>query len=100
MGAEHPNKKMEKGVIKSQAETPRSYIVITPQGEKRGNRIHPREAGITTNTMTKAAEMERVKYVLLAQKKYPEVQSVFQPNVEKECQLVAGNVPKAMCKLC
>ena len=27
-------KKWEKGVIKSQAETPRSYIVMTPQGEK------------------------------------------------------------------
>ena len=37
-------KKWERGMIKSQAETPRSYIVLTPQGGKRRNRIHLREA--------------------------------------------------------
>ena len=33
-------KEWEKGVIKSQAEAPKSYSVITPQGEKKRNRIH------------------------------------------------------------
>ena len=46
-------KKLEKGVIKSQAGTTRSYIVITPEGEKRRNRIHLRKAGISTNTVPK-----------------------------------------------
>ena len=59
-------KKWEKGVIKSQAETPRSYIVLTPQGEKRRNRIHLREAGISTNAVPKAPNVEKVKYVLSA----------------------------------
>ena len=40
--------------MKSQVETPRSYIVITPQGEKRRNRIHLRGAGIPTKTVPKA----------------------------------------------
>ena len=39
-------KRWERGVIKSQAETPRSYIVQTLHGEKRRNRSHLREASI------------------------------------------------------
>ena len=61
-----PTKKWEKGVTKSQAETPRSCIVLTPQGEKRRNKIHLREAGISTNAVPKAPNVEKVKYVLLA----------------------------------
>ena len=76
-------KKWEKGVIKSQAETPRSYIVLTPQGEKRRNRIHLREAGISTNAVPKASNVEKVKYVLLAPNKSPSVQRVYQPNEGK-----------------
>ena len=72
-------KKWEKGVIKSQAETPRSYIVLT-QGEKRRNRIPLREAGISTNAVPKAPNVEKVKYVLLTPNKSPSVQSVHQPN--------------------
>ena len=63
-------------MIKSQAETPRSYIVLTPQGEKRRNRIHLREAGISTNAVPKAPNVEKVKYVLLTPNKSPSVQSV------------------------
>ena len=74
-------KEWEKGVIKSQAMTPRSYTMITPQGEKMRNRIHLREAGIST--APKAPNVEKVKNALLAPKKSPKVQSVFQPNKEK-----------------
>ena len=88
-------KKWEKGVIKSQAETPRSYIVLTPQGEKRRNRIHLREAGISTNAVPKASNVEKVKYVLLAPSKSPSVQSVCQPNEGKVLQSAVENVPKA-----
>ena len=88
-------KKWEKGVITSQAETPRSYIVITPQDEKRRNRIHLREAEISTNTVPKAPNVEKLKYVLLAPNKSPSVQSVCQPNEEKMSQSVVVNVPKA-----
>ena len=88
-------KEWEKGVIKSHAETPRSYFVITPQGEKRRNRIHLRETGISTNTVSKAANVEEVKYVLLAPNISPIVQSMFQPNEEKVSQSVVENVPKA-----
>ena len=88
-------KKWEKGVIKSQAETPRSYIVLTPQGEKRRNRIHLREAGISTNAVPKASNVEKVKYVLLAPSKSPSVQSVCQQNEGKVLQSTVENVPKA-----
>ena len=88
-------KKWEKGVIKSQAETPRSYIVLTPQGEKRRNRIHLREAGISTNAVPKAPNVEKVKYVLLTPSKSPSVQSVCQPNEGKVLQSAVENVPKA-----
>ena len=88
-------KKWEKGVIKSQAEAPRSYIVLTPQGEKRRNRIHLREAGISTNAVSKAPHEEKVKYVLLAPNKSPSVQNVCQPNEAKVSQSVVENVPKA-----
>ena len=82
-------------MIKSQAETPRSYIVITPQGEKRRNRLCLREAGISTKTVPKAPNVEKVKYVLLAPNKSPSVQSVCQPNEEKVSQSVVENVPKS-----
>ena len=88
-------KKWEKGVIKSQAETPRAYIVIKLQGEKRRNRICLREAGISTNAVPKAPNMEKVKYVLLAPNKSPSVQNVCQPNEGKVSQSVVENVPKA-----
>ena len=82
-------------MIKSNAETPRSYIVITPQGEKRRNRIHLREAGISANAVPKAPNVEKVKCVLLAPNKTPSVQSVCQPNEGKVCQPAVENVPKA-----
>ena len=85
----------KKGVIKSQAETPRSYIVITPKGEKRRNRIHLREAGISTNAVAKAPNVEKVKYVLLAPNKSPSVQSVCQPNEGKVSQSAVENMLKA-----
>ena len=88
-------KKWEKGVIKSQAETPRSYIVLTPQGEKRRNRIHLREAGITTNEVPKAPNVEKIKYVLLTLNKSTSVQSVCQSNQGKVSQSAVENVPKA-----
>ena len=89
-------KKWEKGVIKSQAETPRSYIVITRQGEKRRNRIPLREAGISTNTATMAPNVEKVEIcVICAPNKSPSVKSVFQPNETKVSQSVVENVPKA-----
>ena len=87
-------KKWEKGVIKSQAETLRSYIVLTPQGEKRRNRIHPR-ARISTNAVPKAPNVEKVKYVLLAPNKSQSVQSVCQPNEGNVSQSAVENVPKA-----
>ena len=90
-------KKWEKGVIKSQDETPRSYIVLTPQGEKRRNGIHLREAGISTNAVPKAPNVEMVKYVLLAPNKSPSVQKVCQPNEGKVSQSAVENVPKQMC---
>ena len=82
-------------MMKSQAETARSYIVIRPQGEKRRNRIQLREAGISTNTVPKAPIEEKVKYVLLAPNKSPSVQSVCQPNEVKVSQSAVENVPKA-----
>ena len=57
-------KKWEKGVIKSQAETPRPYFVTTPQGEKRTNQIHLREAGISSNTVPKTTTVEKVKCII------------------------------------
>ena len=87
--------KWEKGVIKFQAETSRSYNVLTPQGEKRRNRIHLREAGISTNTVPKAPSVKMGKYVLLSPNKSPSVQNVFQPNEEKVYQPALENVPKA-----
>ena len=86
-------------MIKSQAENPTSYIVLTPEGEKRRNRIHLREAGISTNAVPKAPNVEKVKYVLLAPNKSPSVQSVCQPNEGKVSQSAVENVPKAMCKM-
>ena len=82
-------------MIKSQAETPRYYILITPKGKKRKNRIHLREAGISTNTVPKAPNVDKVKCMLLAPNKLPSVQGVFQPNQEKVFQSVVQNVPKA-----
>ena len=82
-------------MIKSQAETPRLYIVLTPQGEKRRNRKHLREAGISTNAVPKAPNVEKAKYVLLAPNKSPSVQSVHQPNVGKVYQPAVENLPKA-----
>ena len=76
---------------------PRSYVVLTPQGEKRRNRIHLREAGISTNEVPKAPNVEKVKYVLLAPNKSPSVQSVCQPNEGKVSQSAVKNVPKAKC---
>ena len=35
-----------KAVVKSKAETPRSYVVSTPDGDERRNRIHLKDAGI------------------------------------------------------
>ena len=35
-----------KAVVKSKAETPRSYVVSTPDGDKRRKRIHLKDAGI------------------------------------------------------
>ena len=93
-------RKWEKGVIKSQAETPRSYIVITPQGEKRRNRIDLTEAGISTNAVPKAPNVEKVKYVLFAPNKSPSVQSVCQPNEEKCISQQWKMCQKQMCKMC
>ena len=88
-------------MIKSQAETPRSYIVLTPQGEKRRNRIHLREAGICTNAVHKAPNEEKVKYVLLAPNKSPSVQSVCQPNEGKSISVSSGKCAKSKCtKMC
>ena len=95
MGIEHPNKGMGEGCDQVQAENPRSYIMITPQGEKRRYVIYLRKAGISTNIVPKAPNVERVKHVLSAPNKLPSVQSVFQPNEEKVYQLVVENVPKA-----
>ena len=93
-------KKWEKGVIKSQAETTRSYIVIIPQSEKRRKRVHHKEAGISTNTVPKAPNVEKVKYVLLAPNESPSVQSVFQANEEKVSQSALENASKAQCAKC
>ena len=82
-------------MIKLQVETPRSYIVLTSQGEKRRNKIHLREAGISTNAVPEAPNEEKVKYVLLAPNKSPNVQSVCQPNEGKVSQSAVENVPKA-----
>ena len=71
--------------------------MLTPQGEKRRNRIHLREAGISTNAVPKAPNVEKVKYVLLAPSKSPSVQSVCQPNEGKVLQSTVENVPKAKC---
>ena len=82
-------------MIKSQAEILISYIVIATQGEKRRNRIHLREEGVSSNTLPKAPNVEKVKYVLLAPNKSSSVQSVCQPNEEKVSLSVVENVPKA-----
>ena len=82
-------------MITSQAETHRSYIVITPQGEKRRNRIHLRKVGMSTNTVPKAPKVEKVKYVILAPNKLTSVQSVFLPNERKVSQSAVENVLKA-----
>ena len=82
-------------MIMSQAEIPRSYIVLTPQGEKRRNSIHLREAGISTNAVPKAPNVEKVKYVILVSNKSPSVQSVCQPNEGKVYQPAVKNMPKA-----
>ena len=55
--------------------------------------MHLREAGISTNTVPKASNMEKVKYVLLAPNKSPSVQSVCLLNEEKVSQSVVENVP-------
>ena len=47
------------------------------------NLLHLREAGISTNTVPKVSNVEKLKYVLLAPSKSPSVQSVCQPNEEK-----------------
>ena len=80
-------------MIKSQAETPRFYIVKTPQGEKRRNIIHLGEAGIPTNTVPKAPDVEKVKRYVISSKEI--TKSVFQPNEENMFQSVVENVPKA-----
>ena len=39
-------KQWYKAVVKSKADTPRSYVVLTPDGDKRRNRVHFKDAGI------------------------------------------------------
>ena len=85
-------KKWEKDVIKSQAGTPRSYIVIMPQGGKRRNRIHLREGGISSNTVPKEPNVDKVKYALLVLKKSPSVPSMSQPNEKNVSQSIVRNV--------
>ena len=46
MGAEYLDQKWYKAVVKSKAETPRSYLVSTPDGDKRSNWIHLMDACI------------------------------------------------------
>ena len=52
------------------------------------------------NTVPKAPNVEKAKYVLLAPNKSPSVQSVCQPNEGIESQSAVENVPKEMCKMC
>ena len=75
-------KKWKQGVIKSNAEITRSYIVQTPQGEKRRNRIHLREVAIPTKIVLRAPNGEKVKSVSTAIKQSPVVQSVPIPVVQ------------------
>ena len=67
-------KRWERGIIKSQAETPRSYIVQKPHGEKRRNRSHLRKASIPC-LKPKVQVVERVRphYILIAQKQQDKV---------------------------
>ena len=74
--------------------------MLTPQGEKRRNRIHLREAGISTNAVPKASNVEKVKYVLLAPSKSPSVQSVCQPNEGKVSAVSSGKCAKSKCAKC
>ena len=77
MGKEHCDKGMGKGCEQSNAETPRSYTVQTPQGEMR-NRIHLREAAMPAKIVLRAPNREKVKSVLTAPNQSPVVQSMLQ----------------------
>ena len=93
-------KKWEKGEVKSQAETPRSYIVITSQGEKRRNGIHLRETGISTNTVPMASNVEKVKYVLLAPNKSPSVKKCVSTKLGKSVSVSSRKCAKSKCAMC
>ena len=80
----------------TKAETPRSYIVQTPHGEKRRNRSHLREASIPS-LKPKVQVVERVRphYILIDQKQQDKVPSLVKsvpiPNVNS----TANSAPSA-----
>ena len=48
LGTKTPHHRGSQGVVKSKAETLKSYIVETPQGEYRRNKIHLKQAAVNT----------------------------------------------------
>ena len=89
-------KRWERGVIKSKAETPRSYIVQTPHGEKRRNRSHLREASIPS-LKPKVQVVERVRphYILIAQKQQDRVPSLVKSVPTPSVNNTANSAPSA-----
>ena len=86
-------------MIKSNAETSRSYIVQTLQGEERRNRIHLRETAITTKIELRAPNGEKVKSGSPAPKQSPVVQSVPKPVVQSVAKPIVQSVPKPIVQV-
>ena len=89
-------KRWERGVIKSQAEIPRSYIVQTPHGEKKRNRSHLREASIPS-LKPKVQVVERVwpHYILIAQKQQDKLPSLVKSVPTPSVNNTANSAPSA-----
>ena len=85
---------MGKGVIKSNTESPRSYIVQTPQGEKKINRISLSEAAIPTKIVPRAPNGGKVKSVSTAPEQSPVEQCVPQPLLQSVPKPIMQEVPK------
>ena len=66
-------------MIKSYAETPRSYIVQTPQGEKGEKGYTSREATIFIKIVPRAPNGENVKFMVTFQKQSSVMQIVSKP---------------------
>ena len=91
-------------MVKSQVETPHSYIIPTPQGEYRGNHLYLKEAAIPTTIPESGSTMYNTKVSLqpmqrnacikpLSPIKESSNNNTGNSNVSAQCALTLQSVP-------